>query len=353
MIMMKRAKWSLWLLLLSWVSMAHAAIVIDEARVVSASKALATTVLPPTAVTIATAGTYTLTLSDVQKTSSPGAAFSSLSVVVSQGSHLINHLALPTAQATISDNLTLAAGQYQVQVLGLTPNVSQYGVDLKNAGNVSVWSDSAVVTAPSANNFSNLQQTLSLTVGQSYTVTLTDRVFPLALNSLGSTIAQGSNPVVCSLIATATSATCTFTASAAGNELVVLASEAADSAGLYSVNVANATTGAIVFAATLPLGTMPDPVAVTLPADDSYSLSSIDFQNPSALSSFKLALVQGAEMLVKQTSTGGPASFTGHAGAANLYVIPTAATGSAGQYSVLIKRGTSTVASVVDSVAEA
>ena len=350
--MMKLAKWSLWLLSLSCLSMAHATIVIDEARVVSASKALAATVLPPTAVAIATAGTYTLTLSDVQKTSGPGAAFSSLSVVISQRSQLIKQLTLPTTQATTSTSVTLAAGQYQVQVLGVTPSVSQYGVDLKNAGNVSVWSDSAAVTAPPVNDFSSVQQTLNLTAGQSYTVTLSDRVFPTALTTLQATIVQDGNTVVCPLTAVATSATCVFTASANSNQLIVLASAATNGAGLYSVKVTNDSSGTIAYGTTLPLGTMPEPTSVNLPAADSYSLSSIDFQSPLPLATFKLALVQGAELLVEQSATGGPQTFNGTTGAASLYVIATAASGSAGQYSALIKRGTSSVATIVNSVTD-
>jgi hypothetical protein len=354
MIMMKRMKWSL--LLLSYLHVAHAVTPVNDAKVVSASKQLATMVPTATSFTVATAGTYTLTLTDVQKNSpgnGQGDVFSSLSVVVSQGSQLIKNLVLPTALPTINASLTLAAGQYQVQVLGITSGISQYGVELKDASNVSVWTDSAVVTAPATDDFSSLQQTLTLVAGQSYTVTLSDRIFPTALTALQASIVQAGNVVVCSsLIAAASSATCTFTASNISNQLVVVAEKAASGAGLYSVKVTNNTTGAVAYAATLPLGAMPDPVAVNLPAVDGYSLSSIDFSSPAALSSFKLALVQGGELLAKQTATGAGLAFNGATGTADLYVIANAAVGAAGMYSVIVTRAGSPIANVVDAVTD-
>jgi hypothetical protein len=346
---MRLGRWS-WLVLLSVAGMAQAAL--NEARVVSATTALESMLPPAVTLTITTAGSYTLTLADVQGQSGPGAAFSSLSVVISQGAQLSRLLKLPAGQfTTTSPAFTMAAGQYQVQVLGVTSTASQYGFDLKNSSNVSVFSDSGSITAPPTNNFSSVQQALSLTAGQSYTVTLTDRLFPVALSNLQSVVTQGSN-LVCPLVAAGTTATCTFTASGGSNLLTILASEVANSGGLYSVKVANTVSGAVAYEAALPLGNLPTPVSVSLPANDAYTLSSIDFLNPAPLSSFKLALLQGANLLVNQSTTGGPAAFTGTTGAASLYVIPKAATGSAGSYSVLIRRGTTTVFSKVDSVAD-
>jgi hypothetical protein len=82
-------------------------------------------------------------------------------------------------------------------------------------------------------------------------------------------------------------------------------------------------------------------------------LSSFDFGNPVALTGFKLALVQNGELLVKQTSVGGPTSFNANAGHADLYVVATAATGSAGQYSAIVKRGGNALATVVRAVTDA
>src|ERR1700741_4179034 len=95
--MVKQMKWSL-LLLLGALGIAHASILVDQAQVVSASKSLATMVPSAKSVTIATAGTYTLTLSDVQGQSGPGNAFTSLSVVISQGSQLVKKFVLPAGK---------------------------------------------------------------------------------------------------------------------------------------------------------------------------------------------------------------------------------------------------------------
>ncbi|MGD9842221.1 MAG: hypothetical protein AB7U99_04870 [Steroidobacteraceae bacterium] len=345
---MTHSKWSCMAVLLCVVGIANAAL-LDEARVVSASKSLTTMLPAPVSFTIASAGTYTLSLADVQGQSGPGSAFSSLSVVIAQGSVPIKTLTLPSNSFTVSSTVTLAAGSYQAQVLGVTAGASQYGLNLRNTSNVSVFSDSSFITAPPTTNFSSLQQNLTLDTGASYTVTLSDRIFPLALTTLQASIVQGGNVVLCPLTAVGTVATCSFTASASANQLIVLATEASGGAGLYSVKVVNNATGAIAYSNSLPLGTMPQAKLVNFPATDSYALTSIDFLTPAALATFKLALVQDGELLVKQTVTGGPVAFSGITGTASLYVIPVAVTNSAGQYSVVVKRGSSSVFTLVDS----
>ena len=348
---MKLFKWMCVPMML--VNTAAQAALLDEARVVSATATAASMLPAAESVTITTAGTYTLRLTDIGKQGASADAFTSLSVVISQGAQLVRHLALPSALSTTTSNVTLAAGQYRVQVLGMTTGASQYGVDLSNAGAVSVWSDSGAINAPPTSNFSNLQQVLSLTTGDSYTVTITDRNFPVALTALQSVIAQGGNPPVCSrLNIQGSSASCSFVASAAGNQLFVLATPVTNGAGLYSVKVTRNSDGAIAYAATLPLGNLPQPVPVTLPASDSYSLSSFDLQTPVNLNAFRLALVQGAELLTSQSGVGVTLAFNASAGAASLYVIATPATGSSGLYSVNINRAGTAVYSKIEPVSD-
>lgn len=346
---MKLFKWIGVTMMLTGMGSVQAA-VLDETRVVSVSGAAASMLPAAESIAITTAGTYTLRITDLGREPNADAdAFSALSVVISQGAKLVKHLALPNSLATTSSNVTLAAGQYKVQVLGVTTGASLYGVELTNVSVVSVWNDSGVVNAPPASNFSNLQQVLPLTAGDSYTVTVTDRNFPVALSVLQSVITQGANPPVCSrLNIQGASASCSFVASAAGNQLIVLATEATNEAGLYSVKVTRNSDGGIAYEATLPLGNMPQPIAVTLPATDVYSLSSFDLQTPTPLSTFHLALVEGAEV-TRQTGVGFT-SFNGSSGAASLYVIATPANDSSGLYSVRINRGASVIHTSVNTV---
>jgi hypothetical protein len=176
-------------------------------------------------------------------------------------------------------------------------------------------------------------------------------VFPVALSNLQASIVQGSGPPVCQIVATGSSASCTFTASANGNQLALIAAQAGSGAGLYSVKVVNSSSGAIAFAATSPLGTLPEPIDINLPAVDNYTVNSVDLQIPAALADFKLALVQGAELLIKQTATGNGA-FSANAGTARLYIAASASSSSAGLYSVAINRGATVVTSLVDTVTD-
>lgn len=341
--MMNLPKWSLWTLLLCLAGTAHAAL--DEARVVAATPALQSVVPNAQSVTITTAGNYTLTIADLQGSNSVDSAFSSLTAVLSQGAQPIKVLKLPSnVFSTTSPTFTLAAGQYQIQVLGVTSGAAQYSVELKNSSNVSVFSDSDVINAPPSNNLSSV--VLNLTQGQSYTVTLSDRAFPVALAQLGVLINQGGT-TVCQL--TAAGSCPPFVANADGYVLTTLAHEATNSAGLYSIKVANTATGDVAYENSFPVGNMPEPLAVTLPANDAYSLTAIDFSSPAALTAFKVALVQGSTLLY---APGAATTFSGAGGAASLYVVATAATGSAGSYAILIKRGATTVFSKVDSVVD-
>lgn len=347
--MLKRYKWSLVTLLLGCLSIAQAA-VLDEARVVSASDSLSSMVPQAGSITIATAGTYTLTLTDLGKQPDPDIAdvFSSLSVVISQGAQLVKHLAVPSSATTVTGNVVLSVGQYQLQVLGVTSGASLYGVELKDASNVVVCCSPGTITAPSTSNFSPLTQTLAVTAGQTYTVTLTDRAFPVAFTQLLLGVFEaGAIAGNCDLHA---AGTCSFVATTNSAVLTVLADKGTNSAGMYSVKVIDSGSS-LIYGATLPVGDMPEPVSITLPAGDNYSFSSLDLSTPDPLTSLKLALVQGAEVATL-AAAGSAATFAGSSGAASLYAIAAPATGSAGLYSVTLKRGTTTVYSKLNSVTD-
>jgi hypothetical protein len=344
---MNQWNWKILALLLSVMSCAEAAL-LESTSVVASSTRLAAGLPQAKTVTVVATGTYTLTLTDLGE-SNPGSGtpFSSLSVVLSQGATRVKLVTVPASSSVATDTVTLAAGEYKAQVLGATTGAGLYGVELRSAANTVVWSDAGGVDGSPASSFSTLTQTLAVTAGQTYAVTLTDRNFPVALNSLQLSIVEGSN-LQCT--ATAVTGGCQFTAIGNTASLNVLATEATGSAGLYSVKVANVATAAVLYGATLPVGVLPQPITVNLPANATYSLTSADLQTPSALSSFRLALVQGAEVPVRQVAPGASAAFTANVGAARLYVMPVAASNSAGLYSVRILQGSAVVHTTVESV---
>lgn len=325
------------------------AAVLDEARVVPASTAVAERVPEAVAITISTAGNYTLTVSDLGEISGVGDAFSSLYVVIHQGSRLVGHLAVPGNAATVTGSVTLAAGQYQVQVLGVTSGAGQYGVELRN-GSALVWSTTGVIDAPDQTDYSALSEPLNLTAGRSYTLELKDHAFPAALSALHASIAQGST-LHCPIIGTAI---CTFTATDSSALLAVLATGAGAGTGLYGVRIVDNGTGAVIYGATHPVGDMAVATPVSLPAGDTYSLTSMDVGFPALLSSLRVALVQGSELLAAQNVVGSVTdAFPATAGTAELYVLASAASESAGLYHLQIDQGAATVFSVDRTVESA
>jgi thiol:disulfide interchange protein DsbC len=286
-------------------------------------------------------GTYTVTLTDLGRQGGFADPFTSLSVVVTQGSQLAKRYVLTPGAVTGSDTVALAAGSYRLQVLGLTGGASQYGVLISNAANGTIYSGTGSISAPPTRNFATLQQALTLVAGQSYTVQLQDRAFPAPLGLLAMIITQsGAQAGTCRLLA---AGSCNFVATGNSAQLTVLATEATGSAGLYSVKVSDGG-GGVNFGVTLPVGNMPPPVTLTMPATaGNYTLSSADLAAPVALAAFRLAIAQGAELPVRQLTAGSVPAFAASSGAADLYVIATPVAGSSGLYRIDIQRNGSSV----------
>lgn len=311
---------------------AHGASLLDEARVVEKDAAAAALLPDSLPLVINAAGTYTLTLTDVSAQTGLGDPFASLAAAVTQGYRKIAALNQPG-----STTMTLSPGEYQVQVLGVTSTASQYAVRIATESEEAL-NYSGAINVPSDTDASILQQELTLSAGSSYTITVSDLAFPGALQSIEWSIAQGANPVVCH---TTGSGSCTFTASADGNILFVVATaDTSLEAGMYAVEVVNSAAQR-VYASTQKLGSLPEPVAITLPASASYSLTSFDPAFPDPLTEFELLLVQDSTVRLQQ-STPGTGNFNGVAGQAHIYVYARTSADSASTYSILIKRGATT-----------
>src|SRR5580658_2521536 len=177
---------------------AHADVLLDQTSIIGIPS-----VAPPVeySFTAATAQALTLTLTDLQTP----AAFTSLQVAVTLGNALVGSATVDpsTHKATLA--IPAAAGSYSLDVIG-TPASSQgvgsFGVCVAPATSptncVGAYSFSGNIQTPSASSTtgtSTLNTNFTSTVAGTYTVTLTDDAFPVALQSVSAGIFQGATPV--------------------------------------------------------------------------------------------------------------------------------------------------------------
>jgi len=315
-----------------------AAVLVNEAHLVTANDSVASTMPAEKVFDVIAAGDYTLTLTDVGKQATGANAFTSLSVVIYQGSQFVKQLKVPLASASNSVTVTLGVGQYRAQVLGTTFGASLYSLTINNS-TVTPLSMAGAITAASSTNstddFSKLDVSLNLVSGHSYSITLQDIAFPAALDSLQSTVISDGTNLQCPL--TATSTDCTFVAGST-NKLVALASKSPVAvAGMYRIKIIDVTSNIVTLASVYPVGAMPAPVAIPLPKTTSYQLLTTDIGTPDPLNSLQVLLLQDSNVLANQNATGMPAAsvFNASAGSANLYVIGSA-TSNGGIYATQI-----------------
>ncbi|HVY22547.1 MAG TPA: hypothetical protein VG962_04270 [Steroidobacteraceae bacterium] len=339
--------WIIALLACLFISTAEAAVLVNEAHVVAANDGLAASLPAAKSFDVNTAGDYTVTLTDVGNQSGGASKFTSLSLVIYQGSQLMKLVSVPEAtDVTASAVVTLAAGTYSAQILGTTTGASLYSVTISN-NSTTVLSLAGSMTADSNaggnSNFASLQTALNLVTGHNYTVTLNDLAFPAALASLQSSIAVDNTSPQCRLTWPATT-TCSFVAGTT-NQLLALASKAGNAvAGMYSIKIVDNTDGSVNLASVYPVGAIPDPVAVPLPANGSYQIVTTDLKTPDALTNLQTMLLQDVTVLANQNAAGTSQTndFTAVAGSAKLYLLGNSGA-NGGVYGVQISQGSSVV----------
>jgi hypothetical protein len=262
--------------------------------------------------TESTAEALVVTLTDDQAP----AAFTSLQVAVTLGDVLVGSGTVDATHAA-AVKVPAAAGTYTVHIIG-TPDATQgiglFGVCVAAASAPStciasssysgnIYTPSAGSSAPSS--ALNTTFTTSATAG-TYTVTLTDDAFPVALQSISGGIAQSSNPVA-SLSAGPNSVTL-----AAGTtyQLIIgaLANAAVD-AGLYGVQITD-PNGAIVFNQTVPVAALPSATVVDNATAQALNLTLTDEMYPAPLSGVGVAVTEGATLFAQLTAAGTVSNFT-------------------------------------------
>jgi hypothetical protein len=278
--------------------------------------------------TASTAQALTLTLTDLKTP----AAFASLQVAVTLGDTLIGSVAVDptTHMATLA--IPAAAGNYTLRVIG-TPDPAQgfgsFGACVAPAANVAscitAYSFSGNIQTPataSSSGTSTLNTNFTSTVAGTYTVTLTDDAFPVALQSLSAGIFQGSTPLSVGISPGA--ATQLTLAAGTSYQLLIAATAAAGlQAGLYGVRISD-PSGAAVFDYTLPVGTMKASTVVDNTAAQSLSLNLTDYAYPSTLASLGAAITAGSKALATLTASGSVTNFMATAGTLEVWQFATA-----------------------------
>jgi hypothetical protein len=330
---------------------ARAATIFDQTNVVGLP-----TVAPPVqnTFTATTAQALTVTLTDLKQP----AAFQTLQIAVTLGDTLVGSGTIDaTGTATVA--VPAATGTYGLRVVG-TPNATQgigtFGVCVAPASNntacIAADSFSASIITPttaSTTASSALNANFTSTIAGTYTVTITDDDFPVALQTLSGGISLGSVAINTNPFTLGTN---TITLAAASSVYTLILGAVADSttsAGLYGVHITD-PTGAAVFDRTVPVGTLPAPTVITnATAEPAISLTLTDFQYPAPLAGLGAAVTMGSVLLGDLTAAGTSADFPGPAGTLDLwvYAVPGA---EQGVYSLTLGNTATTLYSTTKAV---
>lgn len=320
---------------------ARADVIFDETNLVGVPTVAQPSEYP---FTETTAEALTVTLTDLQTP----AVFQSLQIAVTLGDTLVGSASVDPTTHTATVPVPAAAGDYVLRVIG-TPDSSQgfgsFGVCVAPATSaancVAAYSFSGNIltpSTPSTTPSSPLNTNFTSTVAGTYTVTITDDAFPVALQSVSGGIANGSTPIT-NLAAGTTQVTL-----AAGTTYTLIVGALADAtvqAGLYGIHIAD-PTGAAVFDRTLPVGTLPASTIVDNTTAQMLGLTLTDFAYPAALASVGVAVTEGSSALAQLTAPGTLANFMVPAGSVEIWQY-SAAGAQPGVYSLSLSSSTASL----------
>lgn len=319
--------------------MALFAYVVHAETLLSTSELLATTpsvqaALPPAkGFQVTSAGTYALELADA---GFPAPVASVRAVIVHEGES-VAQVELEAGESG-TDTFAAVPGEYRIHVLG-QPAAGQpaasYSVRVRNIDSGTTIVDEAgsitAAASPSDTTFVALLPVQIAATGQ-YSLSIVDHLFPAAMQSVEAIVLKGST-----IVTGLTSAPLSFTANETGEYLVgVMAKVAPGAAGLYGVKIQTVPSNQVVYESVQQVGTLNSPVALPLTVQDSYTLVLSDANFPEPLSSFRVLIVQGSQVLHAQTGPTTGANFPANAGEIKIYasVVPN---GNAGVGSLALK----------------
>jgi hypothetical protein len=287
--------------------------------------------------TITTAGTYTVTLTDLGAELSPSAPLASVELAVTNSADQI--VGTPLAAAGTLTLSAIPAGNYELHVVGVPGNVpgsGPIGIVVNSSNMTQVAAFEEIVALPSQalpNGEAVLNDSFSVTTSGSYTVSLNDLQMPESLGTLSLlVIAQGGAvPVVTLPNAGVYQATVALTAGVTYQIFAVGQAGNADNAGLYSA-VVTASGGAVVYGRAVAVGNTVHLGSPALAAGSTtFTLADLSF--PAALSQVGAALLLNGQP-VAQLAAAGSQGFAATASTYEAYAVgvASAAAPEAGSY---------------------
>ena len=331
---------------------ASAAVLLDESQLVATSAEFAAAAPAAQTLTIATAGQYTVTLTDLNSPSQ----FTSVGVAITQGSALIAKIDAAKQDQPASVDFDAQPGSYAVQLLG-TPAAQSAGtarvlIVPKGGAPVLLFVDGMTAPVDLPSGQATLDTSFHISDPGTYQITFNDSAFPEALSSFNLAVLPPGASQAPLVTMAAPQNTAAFNAAVAGDyRLLVVAQAGASGTGLYGVKIVGGSAGTTVaYGQSQTIGKLPASTSITLPATGTYSLSLTDFAFPAALSNVRAVVVQGADVPA-QLSAAGTVQFNANQGSAALYVIATAASPpGSGSYGVQLAQASQTVYSDVRAV---
>ncbi len=287
--------------------------------------------------TVTTAGTYTVTLTDLGAALPTPAPLASVKLAVTGGDALVGAPLVGAGTLT----LTLAPSvNYQIHVIGMpgsVPGSGPFGITVNNASMTSIETYEGVLALPPGgvpNGEGVLDGSFVVGSSGSYTVTLSDLMLPQSLTTLTLLlIAQGGATPVLILPAAGQQAV-TLTAGVSYDIFAVGQANASVGAGLYSAIVTDGS-GAVVFARPVPVGSTLHLGSPALAAG-AYTLKVGDLSYPAALTQLGAALVLNGTSQA-QLAAAGSMNFTAVAGTYEAYAVATAASAAPGAGSFAVQ----------------
>jgi len=327
---------------------AGATVLLDETNLV----ALPTVAAPSEfAFTTTTAQALTVTLTDLQAP----AAFQSLQIAVTLGDTVVGSVSVDATSHTAALTLPAAIGNYVLHVIG-TPDATQnfggFGACVAPTASPTscIAADSfagtlATPAPPSTNPASQVDTNFTSTTAGTYTVTVTDDAFPVALQRLSGGLASGSTPITQLGLGT------TPVTLAAGTSYTLILGAVADAtvkAGLYGVHITD-PSGAAVFDRTLPVGGLGASTVVKSSSAQSLNLTLSDLQYPAALATVGAAVTAGGSPALAELTAGGSVAVAAPAGSLEVWTFASA-TAAPGVYSLSLASTTASLLSTTQVV---
>jgi hypothetical protein len=302
----------------------QAAVLLDQVNLVGLP-----TVAQPSqfSFTAATAQALTVTLTDFQVP----AAFTSLQVAVTVGNTLVGSASVNPSTHTATLPVPAAAGNYTLNVIGTpaivapsTQGSGSFGVCVAPASNatscIAADSFSGNIQTPSTTptGTSTLNTAFTSTVAGNYTVTLTDDLFPAALQMVSAGIFQGATPIQPIDILPGTPTLVPLAANTSYELLVAAVANASVQAGLYGIKITD-PNGNPVFNSTQPVGTLPAATIVDNTSTQGLNLTLTDFAYPAALAGVGIAITEDSTSLAQLTAQGSLSNVMAPAGSISIW----------------------------------